>query len=297
MRQKTDLAKKIGYLPNAISKLQIRERDIAKHKPSNICVICTGSQGQANSALARIAEKEHRFVRIAKGDKVLFSSDPIPGNEDGVFEIIEKLYQQGAEVTYTSIQGDLHASGHANREEMKYLLRFIKPKYIVPIGGTPRHQRRYREMAEGMGWAGEHVFSMLNGDTLWFKGGKVYKGDPVEVKSIYIDSYGAEDVKSTILRDRKMLSQEGIIFTIVPITQKLEILKSPEFRTRGFTYQGDEKDLFKKASDIISKHLKLDSSGEDAYMLLKRKIIQQLETFFFKESGRRPLIIVELVIV
>ncbi|MFS8159847.1 MAG: ribonuclease J, partial [Candidatus Roizmanbacteria bacterium] len=124
MRQNTDLARRIGYLPEASFKLQIRENQLKNHKPSSVCVICTGSQGQSGAALARISTGEHKYVHVEKGDKVLFSSDPIPGNEDEVFEIIEKLYAKGAEVVYSQIQEDLHASGHASREEMKYLLRF-----------------------------------------------------------------------------------------------------------------------------------------------------------------------------
>lgn len=298
MQRTTDLAKEIGYLPAAMSKFQIQERDIAKTHPSKLCIIATGSQGQFGSAMSRISEAQHRYVRIQKGDKVLFSSDPIPGNEEEVGEMIEKLYQQGADVIYSDIQENLHASGHASREEIKLLMRFTKPKFLCPIGGTPKHQRRYRELAESMGWQGSDVFTLKNGQSLWFDGLKAFLGPQIPVRSIYIDAYGVDGVGNMVLRDRKSLSQEGIIFVILPIADDMKTLKDPEIRTRGFMQETEEKDILKEAKNIIKKEFKpLEKSATDTVVSVnvKREVVRTLEKYFLKKTGRRPLIVVEVV--
>lgn len=297
MKQNTTLAEEIGYLPN-VKKMLIEEKDINKFAPSKVCLIMTGSQGQVGSALSKIAERQHRFVKIVKGDKVLFSSDPIPGNEEPVDEMIEKLAKQGAQVIYTSIQGDLHASGHASRDEMKLLLHFVKPRFIIPIGGTPRHQRRYREMASDMGWNPQDVFTLVNGDNVWFEKNKVYLGKPIPQRSVYVDAYGVDKVGNVILRDRKTLAQEGFVFTVVPVYADFTLCKAPEISSRGFVDEKTEKDMYMRVKRLIADSIadfRAKPPAGATKFTLQQNITRKLEHFFFKKTGRRPLIAVEVV--
>ena len=161
MRDNTMSAQEIGYLPIPPS-LFAKEEEVSKLPPNKVCLIVAGSQGQYGSALSRLAGKKNRNVRIKPGDKVIFSSDPIPGNENEVYALIEELSLQGAEVIYSDIQDQLHASGHGNRDDMRFLARFTNPKYFIPIGGTIRHQRQYQKLMADMGYPKENVF-LLDG--------------------------------------------------------------------------------------------------------------------------------------
>ena len=165
-----------------------------------------GSQGQYGSALSKLADRQNKNIAIKSGDKIIFSSDPIPGNENGVYETIEQLSEEGADVVYSDIADQLHSSGHGNQEDLKFLVRFTNPRYFIPIGGTIRHQKQYENLVEQLGYAKKDVFSLNEGETIWFVKNKAYKGDKVETKNIYVDAYGIGDVGSVILRDRKTLS-------------------------------------------------------------------------------------------
>lgn len=187
MKQNAKIAMSIGYLPIP-NNMIIEEDDIKKNKPSRLCLIVAGSQGQEESALSRIADADHRSIKISNGDKVLISSDPIPGQERSVYNLIERIYAAGAEVVYTDIHNELHASGHGNQEDLKMLARFTNPKFFCPIGGTIRHQRQYLKLCKTMGYDEKQVVLLNEGETVWFEKDKSYLGERIETKTLFAPS-------------------------------------------------------------------------------------------------------------
>ena len=294
MRQNTDLARNINYLP-INPKFIIKEEQVAKYPPNTVCMVVAGSQGQFGSALSKIADNHNKYIRIGKGDRVMFSSDPIPGNEADVNDIIEKLYFLGAEVTYSDSEGEIHASGHGNQDDLKFLVRFTKPKYLIPIGGTIKLQRRYRTLMNTLGYSDDKVILLDDGDSIWFEKGKTYLGDKVLVKNIYVDAYGIGDIGNFVLRDRKTLSEEGIVFIAVPVSSDVKLVGEPIIASRGFVYKGDETGLFDGARRIISATFVNTGGGLMTKSTVERSIIDNLETYFKKETGREPLVVLEML--
>ncbi len=295
MRENTKLASSIGYLPIP-QNLFGKEEEVMKLPPNKVCLIVAGSQGQYGSALSKLGTKQNPYVKIKPGDKIIFSSDPIPGNENEVYAAIEDLVLQGADVVYSDVADQLHSSGHGNQEDLKLLIRFTNPNYFIPIGGTVRHQRQYQKLAIELGYKKESVFMLDEGETVWFdKGNRGNKGDRVETKNIYVDAYGVGDVGHTVLRDRKTLSSEGIVFVFLVMNSQMELMARPKLLSRGFVFEKGEEKLYEEAIRLIEKHMKPKRERVFEVNEVKRNIISSLEEFFYKERGRRPLVIVEII--
>lgn len=295
MRDNTRLANEIGYLPIPFT-LMGKEDEVMKLPPNKVCLIVAGSQGQYESALSKLAMNMNKSIKIKPGDKVVFSSDPIPGNENEVYGVIEQLSLLGADVVYSDIKDQLHASGHGNQEDLKFLIRFTNPKYFIPIGGTIRHQTQYTRLVETMGYDKKSVFALDEGDTVWFEKGKSYKGDSVDTKNVYVDAYGVGDVGTMVLRDRKTLSSEGIVLCVLPMNAHGMLTSRPKILSKGFVFEKGEEELFESAIKFIEKLLK-PRSGETMLDLVgvKKHLTQNLEDFFYKERGREPLVMVEII--
>lgn len=294
MRENTRTAQEIGYLPIPQNLLEKEER-VMKVPPNKICLIVAGSQGQYNSALSKLANNQNKNVYIKPGDKIVFSSDPIPGNEGEVYGLIEDIIRRGAEVVYTETQEDLHASGHGNKEDLKFLVRFTNPKYFIPIGGTIRHQQGYQQMVTELGYQKDSIFLLDEGDTIVFEKNIARKGIPVETKNIYVDAYGIGDVGNIVLRDRRTLSTDGIVFATLILDNRSHMVMPPRFISRGFVFEKQEEDLFKGAEEVVSSVLKPKSGKIIHINNVKKEIADNLEEFFFREKGRKPLIIVEVL--
>lgn len=294
MKENTTIAQQIGYLPIPEGFI-LKEDEAMKTPPNKVCMIVAGSQGQYNSALAKLAGGRHRMVKIKPGDKVVFSSDPIPGNEPGVYDIIEDLVLLGASVVYSEIQDNLHASGHGNQDDMKFLMRFVKPKYFIPIGGTVRHQRGYQQLAVDLGFKKENVFLLNEGETVIFEKQKARLGSVIKTEAIYVDAYGVGDVGNSVLRDRKTLSEEGIVVVVITVDREGQVVHEPRLVTRGFVFEQGEDELFSKAQKVLDKAFKNHHEKLLHPDTLKRELGGQLEQFFFEERGRRPLVIVDLI--
>lgn len=294
MKENTASAKEIGYLPIPYNFI-IKEEQIKNYPPSKICLVVAGSQGQYHSALAKIARNDNSNVKIAKGDKIIFSSDPIPGNEEEVYDLVEDLIKKGADVIYPSISEQLHASGHGNIEDLKFLIRMINPQYFIPIGGTFRHQRQYQRLVKGLGYNEKKVFLLNEGETINFERGKAYLGEKINTKTIYVDAYGVGDVGNIVLRDRQNLANEGIVVVIIPIDKSLRLLTAPKIITRGFVFEKQEQKLIKDSQHLIEKILRPNKGEITNLNNLRKEIIIQLEQFFFEKKGRKPLIIVDIL--
>ena len=294
MRENTKLAASIGYLPIPES-LFIKEEEVNRHPSGKICLIVAGSQGQYGSALSKLADRQNLNVKIKSGDKIIFSSDPIPGNENGVYATIEQLVEEGADVVYSDIADQLHSSGHGNQEDLKFLVRFTNPKYFIPIGGTIRHQRQYENLVEQLDYNKKDVFSLNEGETVWFDKNKAYLGDKIETKNIYVDAYGIGDVDSVILRDRKTLATDGVVFVLSNVDNNGLLLGQPKIVSRGFIFEKEENRLYLEAVKIVEGILKPKGGKVLELGNMKREIIQNLEEFFRKATGKKPLIVAEVI--
>lgn len=292
MRENTTLAKQIDYLPIP-SNFVGKEEEVMQLPPNKVCLIVAGSQGQYGSALSKLANKQHRFIKVKQGDKVVISSDPIPGNENEVYALIEELTLQGAHVVYSDIADQLHASGHGNQEDLKFLMRFTNPQFFIPIGGTIRHQQHYRDLAGELGFNENTVLLLNEGETIVFQKGKAMRGDTVETKNIYVDAYGIGDIGSVVLRDRKTLSSEGMVVCFLALNKQGGLVTRPKFVSKGFVFSQNESELFDKAMQVVERQMKPRGTPVSDFTKIKRDIITHLEDFFYNERGRRPLIVVE----
>jgi len=294
MKQNTEIAKAINYLPipyNLVGK----EEEVMALQPNKVCLIVAGSQGQYGSALSKLANKMNKMIKIKPGDKVIISSDPIPGNENEVYALIEELTLQGADVVYSDIADQLHASGHGSQEDLKFLMRFTDPKYFIPIGGTIRHQQEYRKLAESLGYKSEQVFLLQEGDSVWFSKNKAVLGEKIETRNIYVDAYGVGDVGSVILRDRKTLSSDGIVVGVLALNNSGQLVTRPKILSKGFVYDKVGQDLFEGAMKLIEKSLKPHGGTLVDVNKIKKEVIGILEQYFYSSTGRRPLILVETI--
>lgn len=294
MRQNSDAAIDLQYL-KIPQTLVGNEHEVSKLPPNKVCIIAAGSQGQYESALSRIARGQNKFVKMERGDKVIFSSDPIPGNEQEVYSLIERLSLQGADVIYTDIQDQLHASGHGNQEDIKYLAIFTKPKHFIPIGGTVRHQRQYQRLMEQTGFDERSVHMLMEGETMVFKNGSAVRGNPVATKSVYVDAYGIGDIGNVVLRDRKTLSSDGMVVCVLVVGTEGAMVQPPKFFSRGFVFEKKEETLFEDASAMIEQKFKQSREKVSDINGLKKSVGTDLETFFYKKRGRQPLILVDII--
>ncbi len=293
MKQNTKLARDLGYLP-LYDKIVIKEEDAPKFPPNKLCLIVAGSQGQFDSALSKLSQKRNPYIKISAGDKILFSSDPIPGNEDQIYSLIENLSELQADVVYSNIQDQLHASGHGNQDDLKLLVRFVNPKYIMPIGGTLRHQYVYQSFAEDLGYSKDKILMLKEGDSIWIEGGKIYPGEQIETKNIFVDAEGIGDVGNVVLQDRKTLANEGFVNVVVVLDKNNRLIKKPEIISRGFVFTATEQKLFQKAvariENIFQKQAEIHT-----IQVLKKQINQTLTDLFLKEKGRVPLIVITII--
>jgi len=294
MKDNTKMATEINYLPIPQSLL-VKEDEVMKIPPNKICIIAAGSQGQYDSALSKLAHRQNKNISIKPGDKIIFSSDPIPGNENEVYALIEDLTVQGADVIYGDIKEELHASGHGNQEDLKLLARFINPQYFIPIGGTVRHQRQYQKLMQGLGFNKDNIFTLDEGNSLWFSKNKATLGNSIETKNVYVDAYGVGDIGNLVLRDRQNLSSDGIVVAIIVIDNQIKLVAQPKIITRGVVYEKNEKELIQKAISLIEKMTKPKGERVKDIGNVKREIGRQLEDFFYQERGRKPLVVVDVI--
>lgn len=294
MRDNTKMAAEIGYLPE-LKDLLIKEEQVMRLPPNKVCLIVAGSQGQYNSALAKLASKQNKFIGIKPGDTVVFSSDPIPGNENEVYGLIEDLVLLGAEVVYSDVQEQLHASGHGNQEDIKFLARFVDPVYFTPIGGTIRHQRGYQNLMVELGYQKENVLLLDEGDTIIFEKRTARKGPRIPTKTIYVDAYGVGDVGSVVLRDRQIISTEGMVVALVLVDNQNKLITKPSIISRGFVFEKQEEQLMGEASRIIESILAERNGQQLNLNNAKKEIADNLEQLFMELKGRRPLVVAEVV--
>ncbi|WP_270171758.1 ribonuclease J [Paenibacillus sp. SYP-B4298] len=288
-----NIASELGYLE--IPEGMIIEPDeVNKMAADRVVVLSTGSQGEPMSALTRMARSTHRKVDILPGDTVIIAATPIPGNEKYVGRTVDELFRLGANVIYGpgSVSG-VHVSGHGSQEELKLMLNLMKPKYFIPIHGEYRMLRHHALLGESVGVEKENIFLLDNGDTVEFQGGSARKGSKVPAGNVLIDGLGVGDVGNIVLRDRKLLSQDGILVVVVTLSkQDGTILSGPDIISRGFVYVRESEGLLEEANRIVTSTLhKLMNDKVNEWASLKTNVKDALGRFLYEQTRRRPMIL------
>ncbi len=286
-----ETAQRLGYLKVKKGTL-IDIKDMHRYDDSQLVLITTGSQGEPMSALTRIAFGEHRKIKLTPNDVVILSATPIPGNENAVSKVTNKLLESGADVIYETLS-EIHVSGHACQEELKLMLSLVNPKYFIPVHGEVRHLMKHSEIAKAVGVKEENIFIMKNGNCLEIsqKNAK-FVGD-VPSGNILVDGLGIGDVGNIVLRDRKHLSEDGLIVVVVTISKSEgKVVSGPDIISRGFVYVRESGDLMEDARKVVKGTLdKCDRKTITDWSTLKTNIREDLKGFLFTQTKRNPMIL------
>lgn len=286
-----EVAVKLGYL-TVEEGLIIDIKDMKSYKDSELVLITTGSQGEPMSALTRMACNEHRKLNIKKGDTVIISANPIPGNEKTVSKVIDMLYQRGANVIYNALE-DVHVTGHAKQEELKLMLTLLKPKFFMPVHGEFRHLRHHAELAQSMGIAPNRIVRAENGDIIEVTQKSIRVAGAVPSGAVLVDGLGVGDIGNMVLRDRKKLSENGLlIITLVFDCDNNMMLPSPEIYSRGFIYVKDNADFMDESKEIIKIIVnKCNEARVTDWSVIKNIIKDEMGNYVYDQFKRQPMVI------
>ncbi|MFC8688013.1 ribonuclease J [Brevibacillus porteri] len=294
MQNVITISRDLGYLlvPEG---LIVEIDEINKLNAEQVVILSTGSQGEPMSALTRMARSAHRKIDILPGDTVIIAATPIPGNEKYVARTIDQLSRIGADVIYGGHgpNGTVHVSGHGSQEELRLMLNLMKPKYFIPVHGEYRMLKTHALLAEQVGIPEENTFLLDNGDTVEFSGGKARYGGKVHAGNVLIDGLGVGDVGNIVLRDRKLLSQDGILVVVVTLSkQNGTILSGPDIISRGFVYVRESEELLDEANRIVTQTLvKCMEENVNEWSSLKNNVKESLGRYLYEQTRRRPMIL------
>ena len=292
MEKVVTLAQELGYLKVPANTL-VDIREAKKYPDSQLVIITTGSQGEPMSALSRMATNDHKNIEIKKGDRIILSSTPIPGNEKLVWNVVNLLFEKGAEVIYSDI-AETHVSGHACQEELKLILSLIKPKYFMPVHGEYRHLKAHADLALELGIPKDNIFLLENGDALEIAQKRPQiKREEAPAGEVLVDGLGVGDVGSIVLRDRKILSESGLIIVVASVDRATKrVVSGPDLISRGFVYVRENEDLLAKAQHIAEKSLeRCEDKGIKDWNNMKNEVRDDLRRFIMERTGRRPVIL------
>jgi ribonuclease J len=269
----------------------VRPQDIRSFEPRKIIILASGSQAEPMSSLSRIAVDNHRFVSVDENDTVILSARIIPGNEKAIFRMLDHMFRRRALVYYDNSAGTIHVSGHGSQEEQKLILRLVKPKYFIPVHGEYRHLFRHAALAHQLGAVSEEIMLMEDGKCIEFTEDGAFRRDPVTAGRVLVDSGSLEEIEAIVVRDRKHLSEEGVVIPIIAIdkhTGKLE--SAPEVVSRGLMSENNG-ELLEGAKEIVMKTFELSNLEERAdWSVIKEKIRVDLR-YISKQTSKRPLIL------
>ena len=291
MNNSIEIASEFGLIKD--KDIFITSDEANRLEPSKVCLLCTGSQGEPLAALSRIANGNDRNITLMPNDTVIFSSSPIPGNAMSINRIINKLYLKGAKVYTNASESNIHTSGHARQDELKLLLRLIKPKYFMPMHGEYRMLKAHADLAVQCDVPEENTFINKNGDILALKDGEVYRKGSIPINDIYVDGSRIGDVGVTIIKDRKIMSTDGVLIVILNLdVENRKMLIEPNITTRGFVVVNDNQELIKQIQDKTNI-ITMNELEKDNFNLtdLKNRIILEINSYVIELTGRRPIII------
>jgi len=298
-RSMTDIVRmtlELGYLkaPDGV----LGRIDELKGMPHNkVVLITTGSQGEPTSALVRIANRDHRQVHIIRGDTVVLSATPIPGNEALINRTVDNLFKQGAQVLYAKV-APVHVHGHGSQEELKLMLNLVKPRFFIPVHGEYRHLSLHGKLAQSLGIPRGNIFVLEDGDILELspEGGK--KTGKVSSGNVYVDGLSVGDIGSVVLRDRRMLSRDGVVMVIITVNQQTgKLVGRPDIISRGFIEPGEakDKDMIDKSRDMVARALDHSGVRPADWGFIYRKVRDILNKFYYDQTKRRPMILPVMV--
>lgn len=296
IKENIKLAQKLGYLKISQGTL-IGEKEMRNYLPNQLTLLVAGSQAQMGSALDRIVSQEFKEIKINPGDKVIFSTDYIPGNETAIYQLIDDIYRLGGEVVYQDIHSNVHVSGHGSQGDLGKLIKMTNPRFMIPIGGNFRHMVAYKKLAVANGFTPYQVILPNNGQVVeFFPGQKVRVSQRIENREVLVDALGVGDVGNVVLRDRKILATEGMVVVVVPLGQVKHTLEGePEIVTRGFVYIKENLQFLRQTKEKIREALRKVQRKKMDYRFVRQKIQEELEKFFFKTTGRRPMVLTVII--
>ena len=284
------ISRAFGYIKVPDSEI-IESQDIKQYKNNELLILCTGSQGEPMAQLARIANGEHKDVHIIPGDTVVFSSSAIPGNGILIDHVVNLLTRSGADVVTNSILSDIHSSGHPSKQELRLVLKLTKPRYFMPMHGEYRMLRIHSEIAQEVGINKENCFVLNNGDVLSLFKHKVTREYHVESGAIYIDGKDINGLSTSVLEDRKVLTEDGMMTIVLTIdSQTNKMLSEPIFYNKGTISQGSQT-IAKECKDLISKAVALKLETKTNFAELKTLVKTIASDYLFSKTNRRPMII------
>ena len=292
MENVLDIGRRLGYI-NIPDSSFITGNELNTLPANRICIVCTGSQGEPMAALSRIANVTHRFIKILPGDTVLFSSNPIPGNAVSVGGVINQLTRVGANVITNSPLTSFHTTGHAPQEEQKLMLNLIKPKYFMPNHGEYKMLVQHSQTAMTTGIPKENCFVCANGDVLVLRNEEVFEAkERIQTDAIYVDGNDASGLSTSVIKDRRILAENGLVAVIVTIDSRYnKILCRPNIVSRGFVYIKESQTLLKEAELIVYDALKKKMQQRTTFGELKNCIRSSLEPYLYKKTNRNPIVI------
>ena len=284
------MALELGYL-NAPAGILARLDELKGMPRNKVVFITTGSQGEPTSALVRMANRDHRQVHILRGDTVVISATPIPGNESLVNRTIDNLFKQGAQVLYGKV-AQVHVHGHGSQEELKLLLNLVKPKYFMPIHGEYRHLSMHAKLAQSIGIPEENTFVLEDGDVLELNPQTAKLTGKIASGNVYVDGLSVGDVGSVILRDRKMLSRDGIVVVIITVNKQTgKLVGRPDIVSRGFVDTRESKDMLDESRDLVARTLDHSGVRPAEWSFIYSKVRDTLNRFYYDQTKRRPMVL------
>ncbi|MDM8534281.1 ribonuclease J [Clostridiaceae bacterium HSG29] len=287
----TEVAIDLGYLKMP-EDILIDVHDIDKYPDNEIVLVTTGSQGEPMSALYRMANSFHKNFELRNGDLVILSSTPIPGNEKPIIEIINLLHKKGVNVIYQSL-ADVHVSGHACEEELKVIHSLVKPKFFMPVHGEYSHLLTHVELAQKLGMSSNNTFLLTNGNVLELNDDEASITGKVQSGRIFVDGIGVGDVGNVVIRDRRILSQDGLMVVVLHLdTDNLEVTAMPDIISRGFVYVRESESLIASARNLVKQEaLNSMKAGKTDWNDIKKHVVTKLNEFLYKKTRRRPMIL------
>jgi ribonuclease J len=293
MEENLKVARELGFMDIPEGSV-VDLREVNSLPNDKVVLLSTGSQGEPTSVLSRIARGDHPLVKIQPGDTVIFSASPVPGNEESVARAVDNLFRRGARVIYQMIDPRIHVSGHASREELKHLLELVRPRFLVPLHGEHRMLWLFRELAVEVGMPREDVFLTEIGDVVGFGEQGAKREESISSGSVLVDGLTIGDVTNVVLRDRRRLAADGVLFVSVTLDRETgELLSGPDFVSRGFLQQDsdDADELFEEARERVTAALAGDDKRSPDVGYLVGKVRDTLNSFVYERTRRRPMIL------
>jgi len=290
MTETVRIALELGYIiaPEGIIG---RIEDMKGFPNNKIVLITTGSQGEPTSALVRMANRDHKHVHIQRGDTIILSSTPVPGNESLVNRTVDSLFKQGAQVIYNKL-GQVHVHGHGSQEELKLILSLVKPKFFAPVHGEYRHLSLHARLAESVGIPAANIFVLEDGDILELNATSAKINGKVSSGHVYVDGLSVGDIGGVILRTRKMLSRDGIVVVIIAVNKQTgKLVGRPDIVTRGFIDPKDFSEMMEESRELLAKTLDHSGGRITEWSFINTKVRDTLDKFYYDRTKRRPMIL------